>query len=256
MLPRRLFPHLPWDYRAHCTTHMELIGHLRELNPAWFGSILSALKHGELNGWSGSAFYRSMSTAGMEMGWHGATHLPLSRRISEQSAVLEIELASQLFASIGHRPKTIIFPRNQIGHLPLLRSTGFKNYRDSLAKDWLSKTRNLLAEFNSSAGSKMNAPVLVDGWCVSPAGNFLNWPSGVRALVPVTVTINRWKSMLRAAAERGGHVHMWFHPHNLVTAPQMMISFEEIIRFAGRLVKNNDLVNLTIGEQAARVRAD
>jgi Polysaccharide deacetylase len=236
--------------------HLELIENLGELNPAWFGSILSALRRGELNGWSGSAFYRSMSTAGMEMSWHGATHLPLSVQTSEQSAVLEIELASQLFASIGHRPKTIVFPRNQIGHLPLLRSNGFENYRGNLAKDWVSKARNLLAEFNSSAGCEMNAPDLVDGWCVSPAGNFLNWPSGVRALVPVAVTINRWKSMLRAAAERGGHVHMWFHPHNLITAPQMMISFEEIMRFAGTLVKRNDLVNLTIGEQAARVRAD
>ena len=44
--------------------HMELVEHLGELNPAWFGSILSALKRRELNGWSGSAFYRSMSTAG------------------------------------------------------------------------------------------------------------------------------------------------------------------------------------------------
>ena len=61
--------------------------------------------------------------------------------------------------------------------------------------------------------------------------------------------------MLRAAAERGGHVQMWFHPHNLITAPDMMISFEEIMRFAGTLIRNNELVNLTIGDQAARVRA-
>jgi len=49
-------------------------------------------------------------------------------------------------------------------------------------------------------------------------------------------------------------VHMWFHPHNFITAPQMKISFEEIARFAGDLVRNNDLINLTIGEHAALAR--
>jgi len=234
--------------------HMELIEHLGELNPAWFGSLLSALKRGELNGWSGSAFYRSMSTAGMEMGWHGATHLPLSEQTSEQSATIEIELASRLFASLGHRPRTIVFPRNQIGHLPSLRSIGFENYRDGLANDRLSKARNLAAEFNLNAGCEMQALKIENGWGVCSAGNFLNWPSGVRRLVPVAVTINRWKSMLRAAAEHGGHVHMWFHPHNFIIAPQMKISFEEILRFAGDLIRNNDLINLTIGEHAALAR--
>ena len=161
--------------------HMELIEHLGELNPAWFGSILSALKRGELNGWSGSAFYRSMSTAGMEMGWHGATHLPLSEQTSEQSAAIEIELASQLFASIGHRPRRLSFRAIRLVICPCSAVVGFENYRDSLAKDRLSKARNLLAEFNSSAGLRDERALIVDGWGVCSAGNFLNWPSGVRA---------------------------------------------------------------------------
>ncbi len=233
---------------------MELIEHLGELNPAWFSSILAALKGRELNGWSGSAFYRLMSAAGMEIGWHGASHLPLSEQTSEQSAAIEVELASRLSASLGQRPTTIVFPRNQVGHLPLLRSIGFENYRDGLANDGIDKVRNLVAEFNLNAGCKTQALKIENGWGVCSAGNFLNWPSGVRRLVPVAVTINRWKSMLRAAAEHGGHVHMWFHPHNFITAPQMKISFEEITRFAGDLVRNNDLINLTIGEHATLAR--
>jgi hypothetical protein len=235
--------------------HSKLIEDLGELNPTWFGSILNALKAGDLNGWSGSPFYRSTSAAGMEIGWHGATHLPLSAQTSEQSATIEIELASRLFDSLGHWPRTIVFPRNQIGHLSLLRSIGFENYRDGLANDGLSKAGKLLAEFNLNAGCERQALKIENGWGVCSAGNFLNWPSGVRSLVPVAITIKRWKTMLRTAAEHGGHVHMWFHPHNLVTAPLMKTSFEEIMRFAGGLVRNNDLVNLTIGEQAARARA-
>jgi peptidoglycan/xylan/chitin deacetylase (PgdA/CDA1 family) len=234
--------------------HVELIKRLAKLNPTWFTSILAILNAGEFDGWSGSAFYRLTSAAGMEIGWHGASHLPLSEQTSEQSAAIEIELASRLSASLGQQPRTIVFPRNQIGHLPLLRTVGFENYRDGLANDGIDKVRNLLAEFNLTAGCKPQALKVENGWGVCSAGNFLNWPSGIRRLVPLAVTINRWKSMLRAAAEQGGHVHMWFHPHNFITAPQMKISFEEITRFAGDLVRHNDLINLTIGEHAALAR--
>jgi hypothetical protein len=233
---------------------IELVERLGGLNTSWFSSILRALKAGELDGWSGSAFYRSMSAAGIEIGWHGATHLSLSQQTPDQSVALEIELASRLLASLGHWPTTIVFPRNQIGHLSLLRSIAFENYREGLVSDRLSKARNLLAEFNLNAGCETQAFKFQNGWGVCSAGNFLNWPSGVRRLVPVGLTIKRWKSMLRAAAEHGGHVHMWFHPHNFITAPQMKVSFAEIMRFVGELIRSHDLVNLTIGEQAARAR--
>jgi len=87
-----------------------------------------------------------------------------------------------------------------------------------------------------------------DGWHVSPSGFFLNWPAGVRSLVPVPVTIRRWKSLLREAVDRGGYVHMWFHPHNLITAPLMKVAFDEILREVGELVRSGDLVSLTMAE--------
>jgi hypothetical protein len=45
----------------------------------------------------------------MEMGWRGATHLPLSEQTSEQSAVLEIKLASRVFAALGIAPGRLRF---------------------------------------------------------------------------------------------------------------------------------------------------
>jgi hypothetical protein len=129
-----------------------------------------------------------------------------------------------------------------------LRSHGFKTYRASPPNGIAARLTGLANEWNVFDRRVMDEPGVQNGWHVSPAGNFLNWPSGVRALVPVSVTVRRWKSLLRSAAERGGYVHMWFHPHNLFTAPAMKVAFAEIMCFAGELVKSGDMVNLTMAE--------
>jgi hypothetical protein len=41
---------------------------------------------------------------------------------------------------------------------------------------------------------------------------------------------------------------MWFHPHNLITAPAMKVAFAEIMREVGRMVRTGDLVNLTMAQ--------
>jgi hypothetical protein len=41
---------------------------------------------------------------------------------------------------------------------------------------------------------------------------------------------------------------MWFHPHNLITAPLMKVAFDEILREVGELIRSGDLVSLTMAE--------
>jgi len=228
-----------------------LFDQLAALNPEWFFSIVSRLNTGALDGWRGARHYRAMAAAGHEMAWHGATHQPLWDGASEESIELEFALAERLFEALGQRPETVVFPRNRVGHLPALKKAGFKTYRDSPGHGMLSRMANLLGELNAFAGCDMVPAKLTDGWRVCRPGNFLNWPSGVRAVVPLAVTIASWKSMLRDAAQRGGHVHMWFHPHNLITAPAMRDSFEAIIDFVGELTRTGDLANLTMAQSVA-----
>jgi peptidoglycan/xylan/chitin deacetylase (PgdA/CDA1 family) len=227
---------------------MPLLGQMAEHNPDWFSNVLPALRRGSFSGWNGANFYKSMSRAGHEMAWHGTTHLPLSTQTSSESVALELELATKLFRELGHTPKTIVFPRNQVGNLQQLHRYGFDTYRASLPSGLGNRLSGLLNEWNIFNEGVADKPCMQVGWNVSPAGNFLNWPSGVRAGIPISITVRRWKSLLRHAAETGGYVHMWFHPHNLITAPSMQIAFKEIMRFAGELVKSGDMRNLTMAE--------
>ena len=185
------------------------------------------------------------------LAWHGATHLSLADETCERSITLELELASRIFTSLGRRPECIVFPRNRVGHLCRLHSAGFRTYRDSADRSGLGRVVSLLNELNAFSRCERRPPELRGGWRVCRPGDFLNWPRGARALAPTSATIARWKSMLRDAAETGGTAHMWFHPHNLITAPAMQTSFEEIMRFAGELTRNGDLANLTMGQSVA-----
>lgn len=230
-----------FDYR-------DMFNTVAELNPEWFKHVLAALKTGKTEGWSGNIFYEQMRNAGHEIAWHGTTHQPLDNAVSKNSIEQELLLTSVLFKQLGQHPATVIFPRNQVGHLDALRRYGFKTYRQDKPRSILGRVGNLLVEVNALDRGSPDIPKMRDGWFVSPAGDFLNWPSGVRSLVPVSLTVQRWKSMLRHAVETGGYVHMWFHPHNLINSPAMVDSFSSVMNYVGELVRSGDLLSLTMEE--------
>lgn len=237
----------PDAVRDHLGTLEQLADHV----PAWFAQVLSSIKAGRADGWDGSSHYRALQQDGHEMAWHGATHMPLTSDTPAAALQLETRLAHALCADLGCWPETIVFPRNRVGHLPLLRAAGFKTYRASPPGGIVGRLGSLASEWNAFDNRVQDVPRFNDGWQVSPAGFFLNWPSGVRALVPVAVTVARWRSLLRSAAAQGGYVHMWFHPHNLITAPTMRVAFEQIMKTVGELVRSGDMVSLTMAQANA-----
>jgi hypothetical protein len=223
---------------------------ISKYKPEWFNEILPRLRGGgdALDGFIGGSYWRSMMQEGHEMAWHGTTHMPLDDQTCIEAVELELQFAKQLFHKLAHTPTSVVFPRNLVGHLDLLHSFGFTTYRASKNQNLSSKILNLLSEYHVYDGRIYDEPIFKDGWNVSPAGFFLNWPYGVRALIPAAVTIKRWKSLLRKAAEKGGYVHMWFHPHNLITAPSMQVIFIEIMREVGALIRQGDLQSVTMAE--------
>ena len=228
--------------------NLEVFHELVSQRPEWFSQVVPAIESSRVDGWFGDVYYEVLRAAGHEMAWHGATHLSLADQTSADAVELELQLANRLFVAIGHTPKTIVFPRNQVGHLDRLRRAGFETYRASPSDGFAGRFLSLANEWNLWDSRISVKPWTQQGWRVSPAGHFLNWPSGARAMVPVGVTVSRWKSLLRSAVEMGGYVHMWFHPHNLITAPGMQGAFEQILGEVGNLVRAGDLACLTMAE--------
>ncbi len=237
--------------REAVRSSLHMIDEIAEQVPAWFRQVLPRLKEGSgaaLSGLEGHEYWKRFRQYGHEMAWHGATHLPLAPETSREAVRSELNLAASLGGSLGGLAKTVIYPRNQIGHMDALRGAGFKTYRDSKAGGFSKRVTGLLREWSVWDKGDSEMPRMDGPWRVSPAGHFLNWPSGVRKTVPVAVTVQRWRSMLRHAAEHGRYVHMWFHPHNLITAPDMRIAFAQILAEVRTLQAQGDLRVLTIAE--------
>lgn len=215
------------------------------LVPNWFEHINKTINSDTFDGWSGNIFYKQMMKDGYEMAWHGTTHLPWSLDTPLSALEIEMKLYQRLLPCLDCRPSTVVFPRNIISNLEILKKNGFDTYRDALISN---KVSNYFREWNLLINYDYIAPKYKAGWYVSPAGYFLNWPSGVRSTIPSFVTIERWKRLLHHVIDSGGNLHMWFHPHNLITAPKMQFLFSRIIKEVGILVRSGHLDCLTIKE--------
>lgn len=222
-------------------THREIFNQLTCVNPSWFRNIIQSFVGNDFDGWEGNKFFLEARRYGHEIAWHGTTHQSLHDSAKRESIDLELQLTASLFKELDIEPQSIVFPRNIIGQLTPLRDFGFNCYRDALPGGFVNRIKNLANEFNMLDSAVEVTDQVSGAWKISPAGQFLNWPSGARSMVPTAVTVRKWKSLLGAAVKNGGRVHMWFHPHNLITAPAMADSFVQIMDEVGRLSKSGDL---------------
>jgi peptidoglycan/xylan/chitin deacetylase (PgdA/CDA1 family) len=231
--------------------HLGLLRDLASQCPDWFQHVVPSLERGEYEGWFGHEFHSALQSRGHEMAWHGGTHLPLLDSTPAAAIDLELELTRCLLGASGAWPQSVVFPRNLIGQLAKLQEAGFSTYRAGARTGKLASAARFVSEFAPWGDGVDALPYAKNGWRVLPAGKFLNWPKGARSVVPVQLTVKRWKHLLQRAVEQEGYVHMWFHPHNLITAPAMRGAFEQILAEAGRLVRAGDLAIVTMADAHA-----
>lgn len=210
----------------------------------WLRAYREEVASGDMQGWHVPAALDIVRAASVhEIACHSFCHRPLGdRSISADGASAELSAANAVARLKGLSLETFVFPRNEVGHLRELRAHGFIGYRERLRRPRgrLGSALSLAEEFNLWAPAQHRSAA-TDGLVPVPSGRFLNWRFGARKLVPAKVTAARWRHQLHDAAANGGVVHMWLHPHNLVTAPRTELLLETVLadvramREAGRL---------------------
>lgn len=217
----------------------------------WYRYISKMLSDQNFDGWIGRDFYLQARSCGHEIGWHGFTHHPLSTATDSSIIKFELEESLKIAKQENINLESVVFPRNAIGHLDLVSEGGFKCYRKGVIEQsrmYSNKYYRVLDELNIFKASEAFPVINKKSISALPAGYFLNWPSGPRKFIPTIVTNRRWFNILTSATKKQGQVHMWFHPHNMITAPKMRDSFEFIIKKASEKVAKGDLLNLTMNE--------
>ena len=217
----------------------------------WYAPLVLMLNNQRYDGWIGKDYFRRALHAGHEIGWHGFSHHALDDTCHPDVVDFEISNGIRVADMHGIQLDGLIFPRNRVGNQQKLKKAGFKRYRMARQQmDPISENpwHRLLNEFNIFAKGQTIQSKADDVLTAIPPGEFLNWPSGARSLIPNAITISRWKSILSDASSTGSIVHLWMHPHNLITAPRMMELFEAVIKEASKLIREKRLQNICFND--------
>ncbi len=264
-------------------------------HPDWFKSVsgrqwprtqefLAAIAQGRTGGWlSPECFDIVQSNGRQELATHGFQHLALrDHALTRDDFERELALSAAVGRLKGFTPRTLVFPRNQVGFLDSLAPAGIIGFREyigmnhlslPLSEQWQVRCDALAAlgrEVKLWQKPQVHPPGVSWVSCgptvtrskhvvpfprtsgpgptsavAIPSGYFLNWRVGLRRRIPIKLSVARWSRMLSRAARSGGMVHLWSHPHNFITGDQQLEFFGEILREASAWIRRGDLLNLT-----------
>ena len=198
----------------------------------WLVNFRAAQAEGNMDGWTMPDLLELVAAEGLhEIGCHGFSHLPLAPTlVSRDVMAREVAAASGVAAEKRLALRTFVYPRNLVGYPDELSREGYVGYRDRLnvSTGPVGRIGNLSSEFDLSQRPQADADGAMAPIAI-PSGFFFNWRRGARARVPRSITVLRWRRMLERAARDGGVVHLWLHPHNIISAPSTFDVLRDVV---------------------------
>lgn len=217
----------------------------------WLAAFRHAQADGNMEGWSLPELLDMVQEhGGHEIGCHGFSHLPLAESMVTASVMNhELAAAATVAAAKKLTLETFVYPRNLVGHPAELGKHGYTGYRGRLPVPTgvLGRAANLLSEFNVAQRPQPQVPAQTGRIVTIPSGFFFNWRFGARRHVPEAVTAWRWTRMLDKAVAHDGVVHLWLHPHNIISAPS---TFDVLARVLANVAQLRDRGLLEIETQS------
>lgn len=165
-------------------------------------------------------------------------------------------------AARGIRMTSFVYPRNVVGHVPLLPQHGFDCYRGE-DPAWFAPLPNPLRRLGHYLDDLLALPpptVLPRRekgvWNV-PGSMLFQGSDGLRRLIPDAARTRRCLAGLRRAIDRKELFHLWFHPVNFSTRTSAMLrAFEPVLAAAAdaRAVGRLDVLTVADVARGARER--
>jgi peptidoglycan/xylan/chitin deacetylase (PgdA/CDA1 family) len=158
--------------------------------------------------------------------------------------------------------RSFVFPRNQVGHLDVLRAQGIRAYRGAdptrfrRTKGALYKTLSFLDQLLGLPPKAVRAEEVMPGLWNIPGNHFYMARNGLRKMIPMASRVWKGKQGIRQAIQTGGVYHLWFHPFNLnADADAMLSGLEQLFAYARRLREQGVLDIFTMDDYRARLTA-
>lgn len=202
-----------------------------------------------------------------ELASHTFTHAPLGDpACSPEFARWELQTNQKIAANWNQTLTSLVFPRNEVGHLPILKDQGFRSYRGANSEwYWFGRANQIHRSKPLRYGawmlryfdewSAMTPPLpsvkLQDGLWEIPHSMFFPGMRGVSQWITPAQRVRRAVRGLQAAVERGRLFSLWTHPHNFLPDPEKLLpAWAEICEQAAKLRDQGDLRVLTMRQVA------
>jgi hypothetical protein len=230
----------------------------------WFSFVPPGATEESAPEWFGASFVRKLSRAEprQELGFHGFSHVDLrDPRLPPERARQELELCAALARTFSLNAPSFVFPRNRIGHLDALRAAGMVAYRGpdalppSLRSRWARRAWMVAADVLGLPPAVVR-PRLADGLVEIPGSLMVRYLDGWRRFIPDASRLRRLRAGLKLLQQRGGILHVWFHPENLFfERPRLERVLAEFHAEAGELAAASRIRIRTMGQIAREALA-
>ena len=197
-----------------------------------------------------------------EIGGHTFSHLAATDPgVTRELFAAELAKSNELAARRGLRLRSLVFPRNRVGHLDVLREHGYVAYRGPNSEwYWRLPGRKLqaagrLASDLAALTPPVDLPVLKrQGVVEVPHSMFFAPFWGPARLVPAGARVAQGIRGLERAVRRGGVFHIYSHPHNFGQHTARLVDALGAVLYHGaRLRDRGDLCILPMGRIAELV---
>ena len=197
-----------------------------------------------------------------EIGSHSFSHILYDHPESSRDMVeADLKAAVETAARKGIMLRSFVFPRNQIGHLEILRMFGISSFRgvaDPLpggkVRSLLMKPYNFLNQFLGLAPRFIQPEEVLPGLWNLPGNHFFMPRRGIRRILPRASQARKAKQGINQAVKTGSLYHMWCHPSDLQTDSDAMFSgLEEAFSYASRMREKGLLDILTMSAYVERL---
>ena len=179
---------------------------------------------------------------------------------SRETAVSEVRACVRAADDLGITLRSFVFPRNNVGHLDVLREHGFTCFRGGdptwlpgdITADRLRRARRL-ADVVMARRPPVVLPERTHGLINIP-GSMMFFPlHGARRHIPISLRVRRALKGVEAAVREKRIMHLWLHPTNLADETgEMLGAFRTVFAEVARRRELGELDVLPMGELAAR----
>jgi len=182
-----------------------------------------------------------------EIATQGFSHAVMNENFSKEDIDYEISEMRKWEKAKNLIIETIIFPRNVISQNFLDQADFINGYRrdpyNPFKLRFLKRAYSLLKEFIPLCKSEHHR--IYKNKVEIPGGFFINWRSGLRRFAPIWLSKLRLRNALLHARKTSGVVHLWSHPHNLITGHKQFQLHEELLKYVSEFCKREQCEILT-----------